>query len=154
MTRRLFSARGADRYGTLDSGGKCGFVAIVGPGTAFTEYGVEKEGITRSMLNQLTEVAPDAILLVECDSPYYWIEPGDVTIEEILKSESETGLGDLKGNFPGCFAVAFVDGTVWFLKDSVPKSALAKFLTVESATRFNRDEVLRDYVIQELPPRE
>ena len=68
------------------------------------------------------------------------------------ESTSDTGLGDLEGNYPDCFAVCFVDGAVWFLKDSVPKSEIAKFLTVESAKKYDREEVLKDYVIQKLPP--
>ncbi len=144
-TRGMFSARGFGISGIPNPGGHTDFFALYGSGTAFTVY-------QKGSGNFLSGVESDAILLVECDREVHWIEPGDVEIESILSSKSTSGLGDLEGNYPGCFAVCFADGTVWFLKDSVPASEIRKFLTVESASNHDREEVLKDYVIQKLEP--
>ena len=125
--------------------GLTSFLALRGPGTAVTEFG---EGRGRCVLN----VEPDAIVLVECQSNIHWIQPGDVDIDSILNSPTKAGLGDLKGNYPEGFAVAFADRAVWFLKNSVPASEVGKFFTVVSAKKHDRSEVLGPYVIEKLPP--
>lgn len=126
-------------------------VALVGPGTAFTEFAVQPGPTTGNTVAwQWPE--RDAILLVECDTTFHWIQPGDLDITTLDLSRSAKGLGKLRGNLPGGFAIAFVDCTVWFLDDSTPTSELGKFFTVESAKQYDREVVLRKYVINELKP--
>ena len=149
----LFKARISEQDRNSESCGRTDFFALVGPGTAFTEFAWRKHfGTLDDRDDIITMIEPDAILLVECKKEIHWIEPGDIELEEIIDSKSLKGLGDLTGNFSGCFAVCFVDGTVWFLKKSVPKSELLKFMTVDAAMKYDREEVLGNYVLQELRP--
>ena len=133
--------------------GRTDFFVLIGPGTAYSEN-TTTDYVSHEIEDRLLHIESDAILLLECNQDLHWIEPGDVRIEDIVDSKSQTGLGDFRGNFPGCFAVCFVDGTVWFLSDSIPKTEILKFMTVESAKKNDRDEVLGEYVIQRLMPRE
>jgi len=148
---RLFSARDPSNRDSRNKAKRTDFLALTGQGTAFSEIKKELE-LDRKEVCGLLEDAADAILLVECVNDFHWIESGDVTREQIHNSKSETGLGDLKGNYPDCFAVLFVDGAAWFIKDTVPKSEIGKFLTVESAKKYDREVVLKEYVIQKLAP--
>ena len=77
FARLLFSARGFGEDGSPNPNNTTDFLALVGPGTAFTEYCADKDPRTR-------KVEPDAILLVECVSDIHWIQPGDIEIDSIL----------------------------------------------------------------------
>ena len=119
-----------------DPGGGCpksisetSIVAVVGPGTAFSD--------TRCV--PFAEVPPDAILAVELrHSGIYWAEPGDLDIREI----PETITSGIDGDG---VHVLFANGAVWYLPKEVPLDDLKKFFTVESAKRFRREEVLGPY---------
>ena len=122
-------------------------LAVTGPGTTFFEFG---EGRDRD----LQEIEPDAILLVECKSDIHWIEPRDIDVRSVLNSTKNTGLGFLEGNYPNGFLIAFADGAVWFVKNTVPSTDLNKFLTIESARKYDREDYLGGYVIKKLDPNE
>jgi hypothetical protein len=120
--------------------------ALAGPGTAFTEYGLGK-GL------DFSECEPDAILFLDHrNETVHWMQPGDVDLPRLLSTEWEQGIGDFEPNLPDGFLIAFVDGAVWSIRQDVPREAISKFFTVESARRFDREEVLGPYTIDKLPP--
>jgi hypothetical protein len=109
-------------------------VTITGHGTAFEE--------DRTV--RLADLAGDTILLIEmADSGIHWMEPGDLDVEDV--PESITRGVDAVG-----VLVVFADGAVWLLRPDVPLSELKKFFTIESAKRYDRDEVLRPYANESL----
>jgi hypothetical protein len=120
--------------------------ALTGPGTAFTEYG---EGKGRNFL----ECEPDAILLIDHqNTSIHWMQPGDIELDALLAEKWERGIGSFRSNFPEGFLIGFADGAVWCIRKDVPREAISKFFTVESAKRYDREAVLGPYAIDKLPP--
>jgi hypothetical protein len=120
--------------------------ALAGASTAFTEYG-ESKG--RNFL----ECEPDAILLIDCQNDsIHWMQPGDVQLDELLAQEWDFGIGAFEPNFPEGFLVAFADGAVWCIRRDVPREAISKFFTVESARLYDRDKILSPYAVDKRPP--
>lgn len=120
--------------------------ALVGDGSAFTEYAVGNGRDT-------SDAEPDAILLLECKNDLiHWMEPGDIHIKALLRSSRSTGIDNLKPNYPDGFLVAFVDGAVWHIRADVPWDAISPFYTLEGARTHDRDKELGPYVIDKLAP--
>lgn len=108
------------------------YKAITGPDTAF------EAGRPR----RLTELPGDLILIVRVEqSDTHWMEPGDLSVEQLLASDEESRLLARANGY----AVLFADGKTWVLSSQLPFSELRKFMTVSGAERFNRDEVLQPY---------
>ena len=74
-------------------------------------------------------------------SETHWMEPGDLSIEQLVPSEEVKHLLSGKNGY----AVLFADGEVWVLSDKLPVSDLFKFLTITDAKRNDRDRVLAPY---------
>lgn len=110
-------------------------MALVGPGTFFTEASLGR-----------VDLEPDAMVLVETrQSAIHWMQPGDIDIKRTPQVVGRvTGIS---GVIRGRIHVAFVDKEVWCLRSDVPFAELAKFVTVESAKRFTRENVLTPYRI-------
>jgi len=107
--------------------------AITGPGTAFDP----------AQPARLQDLPPDTILLTEMvDSGIHWMEPGDVSIDNV-----PAGL-PLGLNGVGVH-VGFADGLVWFLRPEVPAEVLKQFMTIEGARSNDRDVLLRPYLLHE-----
>lgn len=120
--------------------------AIVGPGTAFTEFGRHKGKDTH-------DCPGDAILLVDhTNDSIHWMQPGDIEIDELMKPDWTNGIGRLAPNYPEGFLVGFVDGSVWCISKDVPRDVICKFLTVESASNHDRTKELGPYTIEKVPP--
>jgi hypothetical protein len=118
--------------------------ALVGPGTAFTEFA---EGKGRNS----NDAEPDAILLLECKNHLiHWMEPGDIDVS-VLKG-SRDGFDELEPNYPEGFLVAFVDGAVWWIKKDVPSEVISHFYTVEEAQAHDREKELAPYALDKIPP--
>jgi hypothetical protein len=119
--------------------------ALVGPGTAFTEFGVGKGRDTK-------DAEPGAILLLDCKNHLiHWMEPGDVDVS-VLKRSKEFGFENLEPNYPEGFLVAFVDGAVWWIKKDVPSDVISQFYTLEGAQSHDREKELAPYVLDKIPP--
>lgn len=101
-------------------------VVITGPGTAFDEH---------NPVN-LRDLDDDMILAIEvAESNTHWAEPGgDLLIGEL----SDSILSGLEGRG---LHVLYADGSVGFVSRSVPLSDFKKFLTIEGAKQYDRDEV-------------
>ena len=137
--RRLFAVASRDHPQIFTQ-----VFALVGAGTAFTEFETGKNRDTR-------EAEPDAILLLDCENHLiHWMEPGDVEVDP-LKS-STTGFGDLTPNYPEGFLVGFVDGSVWLIRKDVPHEVIAPFFTLEGAAAHDRDVDSAPYVIDRTSP--
>jgi len=107
-------------------------VAITGPGTAFEDDRASRIG----------ELTSDLIMVIEiADSGIHWAEPGDLHIDEVPESITSGIDGD-------GVCVLFVDGTVFCVSHDVPFNDLKKFFTVESAKKYDREEVLGPYRIK------
>jgi hypothetical protein len=104
-------------------------VAVTGPGTAFDETKVAT----------LADIDPDTILVVEiAESQIHWMEPRDLPWEAITEAT-------LRGEDGDGFWVVFADGATMFLRADVPLENVRKFLTVDSAKRYDRDQLLTPY---------
>jgi hypothetical protein len=120
--------------------------ALVGPGTAFSEF-------EQNRGKNLIDCPDDAILLIDHQNDsIQWMQPGDIEVGELLNSQWKTGIGNLKPNYPEGFLIAFVDGSVWFVKKDVPRDVISKFFNVEDARKYDRDLELGPYVIEKVPP--
>jgi len=101
------------------------FKAVTGLGTAF-------DGVTVHSLNHLPN---DLIVVVRVEySNTHWMQPGDLSIEELVPSKSARQLLSGKNGY----AVLFADGEPWILSDRLPISDLSKFFTVAGALQFDR----------------
>jgi hypothetical protein len=127
------------RYTQTDPGpnGMAGYYtsyykAITGAGTAF-------DSATPPSLRQLPK---GLILVVRVESSdTHWMEPGDLSIEEVAPSEKARKL--LLGRHG--YVVLFADGEGWVLSGELPFSDLCKFFTVAGAKQFDRERVLGPY---------
>ena len=79
------------------------------------------------------------------------MEPGDIGLGELLSKDWASGIGDLRPNLSDGFCVAFADGSVRLIRRDVPREAISKFFTIESAKRFDRNQVLGPYTLDQLP---
>ena len=114
-------------------------IAIVGPDTAF--------GDGKSTPMKLGECQSNMILIVESrNSGIHWMEPRDFDIRTMPRTINAPDGSGIAGNFKHGFHVIFADGEVWRIKHTVPFEELEKFFTLESAKRYDREEVLGPYV--------
>lgn len=114
---------------------------VTGPGTAFAEYA--------GLFGDEDEIEGDAILLVEVrNSQTHWMAPGDFDIRYLPRTINDDNGYGISGISRGGFHVGFADKTVWFLSNDTRFEDLAKFFTVESAKRHDREEVLGKYRVQ------
>jgi hypothetical protein len=101
-------------------------VAITGPGTAFDG----NEG------SQLSDLDSELILAIEvADSSIPWAAPGDLPIEEVTPVVLDGIDGD-------GVHVLFVDGQVWYIRNSVDFEDFRAFLTVDGARKNDRQKRL------------
>ncbi len=107
------------------------YKAITGPETAFDA----------DHPRSLAELPQDLILVVRVEkSDTHWMEPGDLTIEDVASPEGQALLLGNDG-----YAVLFADGAVWQLSPELPFSDLSKFFTIPDASRHNREKLLGPY---------
>ena len=108
------------------------YKAITGPDTAF-------DPPTRLSLDQLPN---DLILVVRVDySDTHWMEPVDLSVEELMPSDKTKRL--LLGK--DGYGVLFADGEGWVLSDETPIEYLRGFFTISGAEKFNREQLLGPY---------
>lgn len=120
--------------------------ALVGPGTAFTEFQADKNP-------NMGDLPPDAILLLEHrNNTIHWMEPGDIEVENLQKGNWKTGIGGLQPNYADGYLVAFADGAVWYIRKDVPREAISKFFTVKEARQNDRGDLLGPYVLDRISP--
>jgi hypothetical protein len=120
--------------------------ALVGAGTAFTDF-------ERHSGKNRIDCPSDAILLIDCkNDSIHWMQPGDIELADLVASKRNEGIGDLQPNYPEGFLVAFVDGAVWCVKRDVPWDVISKFVTVESAEKYDREVELGPYALERVPP--
>jgi hypothetical protein len=119
--------------------------ALIGPGTAFTEF---------SGIENTDTAEPDAILLLDCQNKLiHWMEPGDIDIDHLLSLARDESIGQhLTPNYPEGFLVGFIDGAVWWIRKDVPQEVILPFLTLEGAGKHDRDDELTKYAFDKLPP--
>lgn len=114
------------------------YKAITGRGTAF-------DSATPASLKQLPK---DLVLVVRVErSDTHWMEPGDLSIEQLLPTDETRRL--LLGN--DGYVVLFADGEGWILSGDLPVSDLCKFFTIGGAEQFDREQMLAPYRILPRP---
>lgn len=108
------------------------YKVITGPGTAF-------DSAKPPSLKEL----PNTLILVVRDehSDTHWMEPGDLSIEQLASSEKTKQL--LLGK--DGYVVLFAGGEGWVLSGETPISDLCKFFTIEGAKQFDREQILGPY---------
>lgn len=110
------------------------YKAITGPDTAF-------DSANPPSLGQLPK---NLILIVRVErSDTHWMEPGDLSIEQLVPSEETKRL--LLGQ--DGYAVLFADGP-WILSDRLPFSDLCKFFTISGAKQYDRQQILDRYRVR------
>ena len=109
--------------------------AITGPGAAFAP---DAQRIFH-------DLPGDLVLIVRVEhSSCHWMQPGDLTIEELAKqTEGERLLSGDNG-----YAVSFADGEIWLLSRTLPYSELSKFFTIEGAEQSDRNHILGPYRVE------
>ena len=100
------------------------YVVVVGPGTMFP-------GAQARSYDDVTDSAAKTILVIElANSPYHWMEPRDLTMDELL---AEVEAGNAQAAFGVHFGNAnavFVDGHAGTISSSIDKESLKAMLTV------------------------
>jgi hypothetical protein len=110
--------------------------AVTGPGTAFDP----------PRKYSLKELPSHLILLIEiAHSHVPWMAPGDLDVTKV--PEKITSGVDGEG-----VMVAFADGAIWHLRRDIPLADLKKFFTIEGAKEYNREQLLRPYVMESTTP--
>jgi len=108
------------------------YKAITGPSTAF-------DSAKPPSLKEL----PNALILVARveHSDTHWMEPGDLSIEQLAPPEETKRL--LLGK--DGYVVLFADGEGWVLSGKTPILDLCKFFTIEGAKQSDREQILGPY---------
>ena len=118
----------------------CNILAVVGEDTVF-------DPIHRQEWNQMPQ---DLLILVEVrNSKIHWAAPYDIRVED-LQSGRISNLYEFGMDTDGFF-VAFRDRAVYYLKHDTPRELLAKLATVQGAKTYDRDQLLRKYIISKNP---
>jgi hypothetical protein len=113
----------AGRYATY-------YKAITGPGTAFDP------AVPPPRLKRLPN---DLILIVRVErSDTHWMQPGDLSIEQLVPSDETRRL--LLGK--DGYVVLFADRERWVLSGKLPIKDLCRFCTIEGAKQADREEIL------------
>lgn len=98
------------------------YMAIVGPGTVF-------EGPNQIAFRDVTDGLSNTVLIVEVvGSSTNWMEPKDLDLEA-MKMVINGGKGEMGSNHPGGVQVAFADGAVSFLADTIDLGTLKSLIT-------------------------
>jgi prepilin-type processing-associated H-X9-DG protein len=116
--------------------GRANFFMIVGPGRL-------AEGQTALRLSDIGDVERDTILLVESDSLNVdWFELRDLTVDEVLRGLNPPGTGmssqhrtSSAGRGYAVVNVAFADGSVRPLPESVDRETWRALLTIDGGER-------------------
>lgn len=107
--------------------------------------------IQKNGLEELLRVAPDTIFFVEViNSQVPWMQAGDLelaTMPHSINCPDKLGIGSVYGYDQ--FIVGFVDKSIWVINSSIPFTELEKFLTVEDAKKYDREETLGPYGYEE-----
>ncbi len=114
--------------GATDPPGTTRYQAFVGPGTAF-----EREGL---MLKDFPDGASQTILIVEAATPVPWAKPVDLVYDPKAPLPS-LGVGFTKPRMFLCyetsrtpaFHAGFADGSLRFLRSTIPESTLRALIT-------------------------
>lgn len=118
-------------------------MAVTGTGTAFDE----------SHKRKLDELGRNTILVIEVDQQkIHWMEPGDVTPDEIRNMLENPTRPMRLGTHPAGFHVGFSDNTVLRLQRDIPFKVLEPFLYVDEAQKHDRDKELGPYIVDIPPP--
>ena len=110
------------------------YVMITGEGTI---GGLPNEAID---VSDVRDGMSNTIMVVEvAGSGIHWMEPRDLTIDEVLSGiNSPSGTG-IRSNHPGGVNVLFADGSIRFLDESVTAEELKAFCTrngMETVSRY------------------
>lgn len=108
------------------------------------------ESIRRKGWKQVLQDASDTILLLEIRGKSVpWMAPGDLSLEEISKNWNKPEARCVGSSISSHnFAVCFVDGALWFLRNDTPHEHIAKFLTVKRASQYDRENELGKFVVK------
>ncbi|MFZ5833482.1 MAG: hypothetical protein ACOY3P_25630, partial [Planctomycetota bacterium] len=108
------------------------YKALTGPGTAFDP----------TTPSRLTELPNDLIMVARVEqSDTHWMEPGDLSIQELTQPDKAERL--LLGK--DGYAVLFADGEGWVLSRAAPIVDVCKFFSITGAQRYDRDKILGPY---------
>jgi hypothetical protein len=118
-------------------------MAVTGRGTAFDDH----------QRRRMDELGANTILLIEVEqAETHWMEPGDVTPEDIRTMLTEPVPKRHLGTHPPGFHVGFSDGQVLRLSHKIPYEVLEPFLFVDRAQERNREKELEPYALRDSGP--
>ena len=101
-----------------DNSPVCDYVAVVGPGLIFS-------GSKPVSIGDIRDGPENTIMLIEISkSTIHWMEPKDVTIEELISS-------GMTSNHSGCVNVVFANGAVRRLRNDIDGKTLRALLTID-----------------------
>lgn len=110
--------------------------AVTGDDTAFNEIFVNYQPVDH--------VPEDCILLIDASlDSLHWMEPVDIKIEDCREKlpRSTAKYGRI---------IVFSDGETWLLQSDTPDEKVIPFLSIEGASKYDRDAELAGYMILQL----
>ncbi len=107
------------------TGPETSYVMVVGPGTLY-------DGTEPTSLQDITDGTSNTIMLVEVTGAgINWSEPRDLDLEQIaLQINAPSGQG-MGSKHPGGMNVAFCDGSVRFLSETIDPQTLERLITID-----------------------
>jgi prepilin-type processing-associated H-X9-DG protein len=107
------------------TGPETSYVMVVGPGTLY-------DGTEPTSMQDITDGTSNTIMLVEVTGAgINWSEPRDLDLEQIaLQINAPSGQG-MGSKHPGGMNVAFCDGSVRFLSETIDPQTLERLITID-----------------------
>ena len=105
-------------------GPETSYVMIVGPGTLF-------EGTEPTSMREITDGTSNTIMLVEVTGAgINWSEPRDLNLGQIALQINRPGGQGMGSRHPGGMNVAFCDGSVRFISETIDPQTLERLITI------------------------
>jgi len=107
------------------SGPETNYVMIVGPGTLY-------DGEESTSMRNIKDGTSNTIMFVEVvGSGINWLEPRDLDIEQLSFQINAPGGQGIQSSHPGGANVAFCDGSVRFLSETIDPQTLQNLITID-----------------------
>ena len=119
-----------------DSTKRVNYSVVIGDKTAFPLNRAVK-------FDEITDGLENAIVAVESlSNSSIWTEPGDIQFDEMKFLIGNTANGELSSKHPNGVNVAFADGKIYFLENTIPADDLRALFTISGNESVTRRELL------------
>jgi len=109
----------------VGSGPETNYVMITGPGTLY-------DGDEPTSFRKITDGTSNTIMIVEvAGSGINWLEPRDLDVQQLPSQINAPGGQGIQSSHPGGANVAFCDGSVRFLSETIDPRTLQNLITID-----------------------